>query len=631
MDRPISRRDFADGVALAGLAAWAAGGCAGPYEPDWGEAWGDLGEAADAYPPAWQGLQGDTADAMAVPDALHGRRFWRHAGVPRPTGERYDLVVVGAGVSGMTAAYRWWSQDPDARILVLDNHDDVGGRARRNEFRPAGRAGPLVGYGGPPSAPSPPSPCDREAAGLLAGLLAEAGVGPGAFDGRARYRKLGMRDGVFCDRESFGTDKLVVLRPDWIGELPMTHEGQAELAHLLRDAPDWFPGLSEAEKKGRLAGLGYAAFLREVCRAGPEVIRFCHTMPVRERALTSELISALDAWSMAGPHSFPGFGGLGLRRSATDPSPGRSSGDVGDVWCLPDGDHGLIRLMVRRMIPEVAAGDPAEDVTLAPFDYERLDRPGNRVRVRLSSPAVLVRNDGSADAAASATVGYYDGEAVRTVRAGAVVLACPHGVIPHLVPDLPPEWRDALERTVRAPVLCATAQLRNWRSWHAAGVDRVRFTGAYWPDVRLAPSLDTATYRAPADPDEPILAYLVRPAVRADAGADPRAAVAAGRRELTAVPYRHLEFTVREQLARLLGAHGFDPARDVQGLTINRWTHGVPLGPTAERPAKRFGRIAIAGSDSAPGANAAITTAILAVDELRADRPDSAARSGQGV
>jgi spermidine dehydrogenase len=99
---------------------------------------------------------------------------------------------------------------------------------------------------------------------------------------------------------------------------------------------------------------------------------------------------------------------------------------------------------------------------------------------------------------------------------------------------------------------------------------------------------------------------------------------------LTAVPYRHLEFTVREQLARLLGAHGFDPARDVQGLTVNRWAHGVPLGPGGDRPAKRFGRIAVAGSDSGPGADAAIGTAILAVDELRDDRPGGDARSGQG-
>lgn len=609
MDRPISRRDFLDGVALSAIASCGPGRSAGPYPDEKGIHAAIFDEGA-SYPPAEQGLQGDTSDAMAVPHALRDRRFWPHAGTPTPTGERYDLVVVGAGISGIAAAYRWWRRDPRARVLVLDTHDDLGGRARRNEFPRAGRT-PLVGCGGPPSLPATPS---RETAELLADL----GVAstPDGRTGRARYRELGMRDAVFCDRESFGADRLVVHRPGWIADLPLTHEGRTQLAHLFHNPPDCFPGLSEAEKRARLAGLSYTAFLREVCRAGPEVIRFCRTMPVHERSVTSDLIGALDAWSLSGPYAFPGFAGLGRPQHAPQPA-------GGGAVLFPDGDHGLVRLMIRRMIPGVAPGGSAADVTLARFDYDRLDHPANPVRVRLSSPVVLVRNDGPADAAPSATVGYHDGEAVRLVRAGAVLLACWHGVIPHLVPDLPPEHRAAFARTLRAPVLYATAHLRDWRGWHAAGVDRVRCTGAYWSEVRLAPAVDAGTYRAPADPAEPILAHLVRPAVRP--GPDPRTAVIAGRRELAAVPYRHLEFTVREQLARLLGPHGFDPARDVLGLTVNRWAHGVPLAhPGAQRTSPPsptlFGRIAVAGSDAAPegGPDAAITAAFRAVDALRA-------------
>ena len=444
-----------------------------------------------------------------------------------------------------------------------------------------------------------------------------------------------MGDGVFCDRESFGADRLVALRPGWITELPLTPGARTELSRLLHDPPDWWPGVRAAEKRARLARLSYAAFLRQVCRACPEVVRFCHTMPVPDRARTADMLSALDALALADEHSFPGLTGLGLPRPA---------GGGAQVQLFPDGNHGLVRALIRRMIPEVVrygpaddsatdpAGDSLGDAVPARFDHDRLDLPGNRVRIRLSSPVVLVRNDGPAETATSATVGYFDGEAVRTVRAGAVILACWHAVIPHLVPDLPPERRAALRRAVRAPVLYATAQLRDWRSWQKAGVDRVRFTGAYWAEVRLAPAPRVGG-RADADPEAPITAHLVRLAVKP--GMDPAASAVAGRRELAAVPYRYLEFTVRDQLARLLGPTGFDPARDIEGLTVNRWAHGIPLGsggpegsggsagPAADDPAGwRFGRIVVAGSDRVPdgGADAAITVAHRAVDDLRPER-----------
>jgi len=449
------------------------------------------------------------------------------------------------------------------------------------------------------------------------------GARPGAeaSAGRAHYLELGMADGVFCDRESFGADRLVVLRPGWLTELPLTPGARAELSKLLHDPPDWWPGVRPAEKRARLARLSYAGFLRQVCQASPEVVRFCHTMPVRDHARTADMITALEALALADEHSFPGLSGLGLPRPA---------GGGAQVRLFPDGNHGLVRALVRRMIPEAAPDGTADGALSARLDHDRLDLPGNRVRIRLSSPVVLVRNDGPAATAASATVGYFDGEAVRTVRAGAVILACWHAVIPHLVPDLPPERRAALRRAVRAPVLYATAHLRDWRSWQKAGVDRVRCTGAYWADVRLAPA-PLVGGRAVADPEAPITAHLVRLAVKP--GMDPAVSAVAGRRELAAVPYRYLEFTVRDQLARLLGPTGFDPARDIEGLTVNRWAHGIPLGTGGpegsggsadpDDPGRwRFGRIAIAGSDRVPygGADAAITVAHRAVDELRPER-----------
>lgn len=261
------------------------------------------------------------------------------------------------------------------------------------------------------------------------------------------------------------------------------------------------------------------------------------------------------------------------------------------------------------------------------LDYSRLDLPGARVRVRLSSLAVLVREapprTAGRDRSAPVTVAYFDDERVRTVRAGAVVMACWHGIIPYLIPDLPPDQRAAFAQAVRTPIVYATARLRHARPWHQAGADRVRFTGAYWAHAELAPT-------AHRDPDAPISAHLLHLAARP--GLPPAEAAAAGRRDLIATPYAHLEYTVREQLTRLLSPHGFDPARDIEGLTINRWGHGRPIKPThlfaapypdapspsgtATRP---FGRIAFAGSDATPTPtpDASITAAHQAIAALR--------------
>ncbi|MBB5625736.1 FAD-dependent oxidoreductase [Sphaerisporangium krabiense] len=653
MDRRISRRHFIDGVAVAAAGAAlgprhavppAAGQAAAPGRaaspgravphalPHAGHVPSARHAASRARRPSRaRNLQGDTPDAVGVPHALRDGRFWERAGAPRPTGETYDLVVVGAGISGVTAAYAWAERDRGARVLVLDNYDDIGGHARRNEFRPAGRSGPLVGHGGARSlyAPSAWSPEGR-------GLLASLGV---EVRGRRPdlYRSLGMREGVFCDRETFSADRLVV--PDgparrWVAELPVAARAREDLIRLLEDPPDWFPGLTDARKKEVLAGLTYTGFLREVCRAHPDVIAFCRTMPSAAWGYGADALGALDAWAESGPHAYPGFAGLRLDRSRPSPYNAarvarRWAAEDGDVPCFPEGNQALVRMMVARLVPGFAGSAAVEDITTTWFDYGALDRPANRVRFRLSSPVVLVRNDGPAETASSATVGYYDGGRVRTVRAGAVVMACWNMVIPYLLEDLPAEQKEAMRQAVKMPLVHATAQLRGWRAFREAGVHRVRFTGAYWVTAELAPPVSAGAYRCPSHPDEPIAVHLLHTPARR--GLAPREAAVAGRRELLRTPYAPLEFGVREQLTRLLGPFGFDPARDIEGLTINRWGHGYapeyvrpwdafhPGGPfPAELARRRFGRVAIANSDSVPGADvdSAVRAAYRAVDEL---------------
>ncbi|MFF3440668.1 NAD(P)-binding protein [Streptosporangium sp. NPDC002721] len=649
MDRPISRRDFFDGaIAATGIAAacslLGAGGWddTPPAPPE------SLSLSPDlSRPPSLTGLRGDTAEALSVPHALRDQRFWPYAGTPEPTGEHYDLVVVGAGISGLSAAHRWLEHDPSARILILDNHDDIGGHAVRNEFRPAARKGPLVAYGGSRSmeCPSAWTPEGRD-------LLAKLGVRPeslGEPAGPGLYASLGMHDGVFCDRETFAEERLVVLAPGkgaarWIAELPVAEQARRDLLMLYGGPPDWFPGLSAEEKQARLARLTYSGFLRDVCGVHPDVLAFVRTMPSDEWAYGSDAFGAIDAWATADEYRYAGFQGLGLDRSR----PSRyNSPTVIKEWGageprarrFPEGNQAIVRMMTARMVPGFATATGVEDVTTAGFDYDALDRPGNRVRVRLSSPVVSAANDGLPGAdprtATGATVGYFDGERVKTVAAGSVIMACWNAMIPYLVGDLPPAQQAALRRSVKVPLLYATVQLRDWRAWRELGVRRARFTGARWCVAELDDPVDLGGYRCPRTPEEPIAVHMVSTPVTP--GMSPAHGSVAGRYALIGTPYEHLEYSIRDQLTRLLGPGGFDAARDIEAITVNRWGHGhapeyatpwdldfYPDGLFPAAVARRpHGRIAIANSDSVPAAraDAAVTAAYRAVAELRVRPP----------
>ncbi|WP_240506089.1 NAD(P)-binding protein [Thermoactinospora rubra] len=625
MDRRISRRDFLDGVArAAGTAALAAGSEALPdAAPEF------MGGGSPAPP---SGLRGDTPDALAVPHALRDGRFWRLAGDPEPTGEHYDLVVVGGGISGVAAAFHWLEHDPGARILILDNHDEIGGHARRNEFHPRGRPAPLVACGGSRwmRAVSAWTPEGRD-------LLGRLGVEPAALGrslDRGLYAGHGMAEGVMCDRESFAADRLVRLTPglEWLAELPVAEPARKDLAMLYGRPPDWFPGLSPKEKEARLAGLTYSQFLLRVCRVHPDAERFLRTSSSAEWGYDTTVFGAIDAWG----RGLPGFQGLGL--DAGRPSR-YNSPTVRKEWgahgaedvLFPEGNQALVRMMLGRMIPGFAGDASMAGVTTAAYDHDRLDVLGNRVRYRLSSPVVSVANDGDPGTAATATVGYFDGHAVRTVRAGSVIMACWNMVVPHLVADLPAGQKDALRRAVKIPLLSATVQLRTWEAWRRLGVHRVRWTGAYWCVSELDRPVRMPGYACPEDPAEPIVVHMV--AAPCAPGMPPAEGAAAGRRALLSTPYSHLEHTIRDQLARLLGPGGFDPARDIEAVAVNRWGHGYapeycrpwntfyPDGPLpADLARRRFGRIAIANSDSVPAASAdaAITAAYRAVGELLA-------------
>src|SRR5439155_26010155 len=210
------------------------------------------------------------------------------AGKPVDTGETYDLVVVGGGISGLAAAYFYRKHaGSSARILILDNHDDFGGHAKRNEFRPGGRL--LLTNGGTVAIESP-FPYSKEARGLLT----ELGIDPPAFEKKYSdhevYRGLGF--GYFFDKETFGGERLVTGAPggffgpatasgnkwaDFLAKTPLSAQAQEDIVRIQEGKIDHMKGVPQAEKKARLSRMSYKDFLINVVKVHPDVIHFYQT------------------------------------------------------------------------------------------------------------------------------------------------------------------------------------------------------------------------------------------------------------------------------------------------------------------------------------------------------------------
>ncbi len=647
MGREITRRDFLDGVAVGvgvmaggGLGAAAIGENAAAHAPvaDAG------GTRARIYPPALTGMRGSAPGSYEVAHALRDGRLAGEIGAPVDTGEHYDLVVVGAGISGLAAAYFHRKlAGPGARILILDNHDDFGGHARRNEFRPRGRL--LLSNGGTWSIDSP-FPYSTEAAGVFA----ELGVDPPAL--YRRYARPDAYDALgaacFFDRETFGAERLVTGMPDAEGEAsadpsrswreflaktPIDRAAHESIVRLHCGRVDLMQGLSQAQKKARLSKMSYRDFLAGPAQLHPAAMPLYQKKTHDLYGIGIDAVPALDCWAVG----HPGFQGMGLDRV---PSAGLSFTALGAVtqkeryfFHFPDGNASVARLLVRSLVPQCVKGRTAEDVVTAQVDYGRLDSADSPVRIRLNSTAVSVQNVGSAVdivyAERSSDASQADGTIVRRVRAKGAVLACWNSVIPHLCPELPPEQKDALRYGVKVPLVYTAVSLSSARAMHQLGVAAISCPGMYHSSVELDPVVSMGRYRSPTTAGEPVVLRMLR--TPCQPGLPARDQQRVGHAELLATSFETFERNIRDQLARVLGSGGFDPARDIDAITVNRWPHGYayeynplwdPDWPAGQRPCdlarRRFGRIAIANSDAAAAAytDQAMDQAHRAVQEL---------------
>jgi spermidine dehydrogenase len=633
MDRPIDRRDFLNGVAVA-IGAIGATGLAGAA---WAETASWPQDQSGYYPPVLNGMRGSHPGSFEQAHALRDGDFWSESLAKVDTAERYDLVVVGGGISGLSAAHFYRAAKPDARILILDNHDDFGGHAKRNEFHLDGKLHLMNGGTLEIDSPRPYSP-------VAGGLLTELGVDPVALttacDKADVYPGLGLSHAVFFDKETFGEDRLVNAAPGWhdpgtpaewaafAARAPLSPAGQADVVRINTGTTDYMPGLTSAQKKDALSRISYRDYLAKVVKVGPEALALYQSATQGEWGVGIDAVSALDCWGFG----LSGFQGLNLDPGSA-PRMGYTPAGYADggsyTFHFPDGNATIARLLVRSLIPAAIPGHDCRDIVGAQADYAQLDRPDGPVRIRLSSIVVRVRNIGEVDAATGVEVAYVRGDKVFTVRANDCVLASWNMMIPYLCPELPAEQKAALHSLVKTPLVYTSVALRDWKAFHKLGVSGFQAPGGYHTYAVLNPAVDIGAVTAERSPEKPVLVHMVRTPCKP--GLSEHDQNKAGRAELMGTPFEVFERNIREQLGRTLGPGGFDPARDITAITVNRWPHGYapeynplwePELPVAEQPnivaRARFGRITIANSDSGRAAytDSAINQGHRAVSEL---------------
>jgi len=644
MGREITRRDFVNGVGVAVTGALIAPGSLSSLE-----GMSHRTRKQEYYPPALTGMRGSHAGSFEVAHAMRDGNTWTDAA---DTGEHYDLVVVGGGLSGLSAAYFFLtSAGPGARVLVLDNHDDFGGHAKRNEMTYRGRT--LMANGGTSYLESV-GQYSTVARTLLAAIGIDVESATATSDaGMGFYRSLGLGNATFFAKEVFGEDRLVMGRggsgsrgwADWLAQTPMSHDAKRDIARLYDDAanPDPMPGLSDADKKERLARISYRDFLLDLAKVHPDVIPFFDDRPKGSFCVGVDGYPALYGWAQG----YPGFQGMDLEPFAkvgplTHIGGGQhgreSEWNHGDDLYLPDGNATVARLLVRAMIPKALPGTSLEQTMTSRLAYDKIDRDGSDARVRLNSTVVSARHLGDPDAAREVEITYVrDGKAEK-VRADHCVMACYNGVIPHLVPGMSGEQVEALMYGVKMPIVYTNVLIRNWTAFTNLGISRATSPGMYHTGLNLGRSVQFGAYQPSTSPDDPMILHMTR--VPCAPGHPKKEQHRMGRTDLLETTFETFERNIRDQVGRTLEGGGFDPARDIEAITVNRWPHGYAysyntlddpiewaLFAPDDRPCvigrRRFGLISIANSDAA-----ASTHTDSAIDEAhRAVREQLLVRS----
>jgi len=613
MQRAITRRDFVQGAAVAAGAVLQAG-AVGTFGGANASAGAQRMTIAD-YPPVKTGMRGSHPGAYEIAHALarDGAKFPE----PKSTEEHYDLIVVGAGISGLAAAHYYQKRfGADSKILLLENHDDFGGHAKRNEFHQSGEM--VLSLGGTHNLEW------WSFSKTVNAFMQEHGVDCKGMRKQMEFaygRDAPNSPAMWFDETTYGVNRLVTnfnlsakLTTEDIDKIPISDAGRDSLKRFYDSAPsleDW----TEAEAEDLLSSMSYPDFLRQYGGLTEDAVQLFDKEEHGSWGLEMRAISAAEAmWE-----GYPGAHLFGEDWSED------SFGYPVAMW--PDGNASLVRLMVAKLVPQSAPNAAAENVAMTQFDYSALDRENTNVRLRLNSTVVGVNNT---DQGASVTYASSEGE-LKQVSARHSVLACYHSIIPHLCPAMSDTQKAALKYQVKVPMILTNVLLRNSEALDKLGVDAVSCPGRLHARLFLFKGLHTGGYKRSDGADEAVSLVFWGSISPPEDAVDIRSQLRGSRQKLLELSFEDFEREVRTVLDGLLGPAGFDVAEDILAITVNRWPHGYayeymqlwdPEWESGEAPheiaRQPFGSITIANADAGASAytHVAIDQAYRAVAEL---------------
>jgi spermidine dehydrogenase len=607
----IARRDFINGTLMA------AGASMLPFKSTSQAVMAAL--KPEYYPPALTGLRGSHpgSNEHAHSQALTKKTDW---GSTTDLKEEYDLVVVGGGLSGLSAAYFYQQEHgKDKKVLILDNHDDFGGHAKRNEHTINGIK--RISYGGSQSLVEP-----NHAHEIVGNLLEDIGVDLDRFKTAYDtdfFKRHNLGAVTYFNKRIFGEDKVVkhpyCNYPNYVEGLqgaklsnkeaaqqaPLSDSGKEQLLRVLNGGLHTLK-VPKEELQNYTRTHFYFDYLKTTLGVDdPGVLRMARHSGLDWGSTGTELMSIAAARSC---------GALGFAPVAVFDE------DNPYIHHFPDGNAGVARALVKWLIPGVARGNNAEELVLAKFNYAELDKSSNTACIRLNSTVVNVEHGDKPSNYSDVSVNYINDNKSYQVHARGVVMACYNMIIPHIVSGLPEEQSTALKLQDKSPLQYTTVGLRNWRAMKALGIGVAMSPGNMHQAVLMDFPVSMGGYEYTRTPDDPCVIQMIS-CPYGKFGEPRREQFREARYRMLGLQFKDYEQEIRSHLSGMFPRELFDFDRDVASISVNRWAHGYSNGGPGDSTRigrQPFGRITIANSDSAPGSDAktAMMMAHRAVNEL---------------
>lgn len=564
LDRPITRRDFVYGSSLILGGALASctisPGSSTAQQSDYGFELGD-----DWYGPGGIGdyasSHGNTPNLIQTAHKIRAGHFRNPGTDAIDSGEEYDLVIVGAGFAGLSAAHHFHRLYPTGRALIIDNHPIFGGEAKRNDFEVNG-----VHISGPQGSndfavPEKTGEPDDYFTALDIPREFEFTEPGGSAAGMRipldNYAYLNWTHDAFDVGHFFAGSAQRWVKDLWrtgLAGTPWDKSVQESFLRLRRTEAEPPPGIDVGPW---LDSMTMKSYYENVLGLPPEVTGYYNPIMASIIGLGCDAISAY--WGLY--FSIPGF-----KRSEQYPD--------SLIKSFPGGNAGIARHFVKKLIPDAIPGSSFENIIFAKVNFDELDKSGNPIRIRLNSTAVrVVHETGN-----RVKVTFSRAGELHWLRAKTVVMASGGWVNKYVISELPRTHRSAYEAFSHSPVLVANVALNNWRFLERLGVSAAIWSEGFGFTCNIRRAMVVGEKSQPLHPDEPIVLTFYAPIFKP--GLPLKQQGIAGRVEMLGTSFIEYERQIREQMTNMFASGGFDPARDIAAITLNRWGHAyVNPGP----------------------------------------------------